>query len=91
MGLVSAMVQGPAPDRPADGLQRFRADRRQKAMRGDMTLPHRFPGSEREAEKVERLVGKVSSPVRILAVDELRLPRMHDQLAGGKTGLQRTP
>lgn len=43
------MVQGPAPDRPADGLQRFRADRRQKTVRVDMTLPDRFPGSEREA------------------------------------------
>src|SRR5436190_10561211 len=30
-GLVAVMVKGPAPDCPADGLQRFRAGRGQKA------------------------------------------------------------
>src|ERR1700730_18408543 len=29
-GFVAAMMKGPAPDRPADGLQRFRAGRRQE-------------------------------------------------------------
>jgi hypothetical protein len=38
-GLVAVMVQSPAPDRPADGLQRFRAGRGQKA---SISLPDRI-------------------------------------------------
>jgi len=44
--------------------------------------PHRLPGAELKAQKVERNDGKVTPPVRILAVDDLRLFRMQHQLAG---------
>ena len=43
----------------------------------------RFPCSEFESEKVKRLVRrKIVPPVRILAVDDLRLLGMQHQLAG---------
>jgi hypothetical protein len=38
-----------------------------------MTLPHRFPRSETETEKIKRLVREFATPVRILAVDDLCL------------------
>ena len=66
-GLVAVMVKGPAPDCPAYGLQRFRAGRGHEAVRVDIPVPHRLSRSEREPEKVERLVRKVTAPVRILA------------------------
>jgi hypothetical protein len=47
--------------------------------------------SEIEAEKVERLVRKISTPVRILAVDDLRLLGMQDQLAGREAVSKCTP
>ena len=72
-GPVAAMMKRPPPDCLADGLQRLWARGGQEAVRVDVTWPHRFPRSEIEAEKVERLVRKISTPVRILAVDDLRL------------------
>jgi hypothetical protein len=81
-GLVAAMMKSPSPDCLADGLQRFWAGGGQEAVRVDVTLPNRFPRSEIEAEKVERLVRKITTPVCILAVDDLCLLRMQHQLAG---------
>src|SRR6266566_1384968 len=90
-GLVAAMMKRPPPDCLADGLQRLWADGRQEAVRKDMPFPHRFPRSEIEAEKVERLVRKISTPVRILAVDDLRLLGMQHQLAGREAVSKCTP
>src|SRR5712691_916842 len=64
-GLVVAMMKSPPPDCLADGSQRRWAGGGQEAVRVDVTWPHRFPRSEIEAEKVERLVRKISTPVRI--------------------------
>src|SRR5215831_8216308 len=55
-GLVAAMMKRPPPDGLADDLQRLWAGGGQEAVRVDVTLPQRFPCSEIEAEKVERLV-----------------------------------
>jgi len=45
-----------------------------------------------DAEKsVERFDRKVTTPVRVLAVDELRLLRVQNQPAGGKARLQGFP
>src|ERR1700730_16024877 len=55
-GLVAVMVKGPAPDRPANGLQRFRTYRRQKASKRTTASPQRFPRSEHEPEEAKRLV-----------------------------------
>ena len=90
-GLVAVMVKGPAPDGPADGLQRFRASRGHEAVRRDTALPKCSPCSESEPEKVERLVLEVAAPVRIFAVDDLRLLRMQDQLAGREAISKYTP
>ena len=90
-GLVTVMMKGPAPDRPADGLQRLRTGRGHEAMRGDMPWPHRLSCSEHESEKFKRLVREVATPVRILAIDDLRLLGMQDQLAGRKAVSKRAP
>ena len=90
-GFVTVMMERPSPDRPADERQRLRAGRRHEAVRGDVPLPYRLPCSERESEKVERLVWEVTPPVRILAVDDLRLVGMQHQLAGRKAVGKRAP
>jgi len=93
-GLVSAVVKRPAPDLPADARQRLGAGRGLEAVREDPLLPfppHRLPGSELEAEKVECDVWKVALPVHILAVDDLRLVRMQHQFAGGEAIGKRAP
>src|SRR6476620_886441 len=84
-GQITAMVKLPASDFPADALQRLRAGGGLKAVREDTLVsfpPHRLPSAELKAQKVERNDGKVAPPVRILAVDDLRLFRMQHQLAG---------
>jgi hypothetical protein len=43
-----------------------------------------FLASERESEKVERLIRELATPVDILAIDDLRLLWMQRQLAGRK-------
>jgi hypothetical protein len=48
-------------------------------------------GSKLEAEKVKVDVGKVATPVDILAVDDLRLLRMQHQLAGRQAVGNRAP
>src|SRR5271167_4987753 len=72
-GLVTALMKRPPPDCPADGRECLRAGGGHEAVRGKNTLPYRFPRSETETEKIERLVREVAAPVRILAVDDLRL------------------
>src|SRR6201984_3425395 len=90
-GLVAAMMKRPAPNCSADGRQRLRTGGRQEARKGLTSPSQRFPRSERKPEKVERLVRKVATAVRILAVDDLRLLRMQHQLAGREAILQRAP
>src|ERR1039457_3271769 len=90
-GLVAVMVKSPAPDTPTDGLQRFRAGRGQEGVSIEIAMPDRLPGSKRVAKKVERLVRVVPAPVRILAVDDLRLLRMQHQLAGHEAVGKRLP
>src|SRR6266849_116605 len=90
-GLVAAMMKRPAPHCSADGRQRLRTDGVQETRKGTTSPSQRFPRSECESEKVERLVREVAAPVRILAVDDLRLLRMQHQLAGRKAILQRAP
>src|SRR6266566_1409288 len=89
-GFVAVMMKGPAPDRPADGRQRLRAGCRHEAVRGAPS-PHRLPRSKHETEKVERLAREVAAPIRILAVNDLRLLRMQHQLAGRKAVGKRAP
>src|SRR5262249_54136633 len=56
-GLVAAVMKCPAPDFPANALQRLWTCGRLEAVREDPLLPfqpHRFPGTELEAQEVER-------------------------------------
>ena len=90
-GFVAAMMKRPAPDRPTDERQRLRAGGGQEARKGPTPSSQRFSCSEHKAEKVERLVREVAAPVRILAVDGLRLLGMQHQLAGRKAVGKRAP
>ena len=90
-GLVTALMKRPSPDCPADGRECLRAGGGHEAVRGKNTLPYRFPRSETETEKIERLVREVATPVRILAVDDSCLLRMQHQLAGRKAVGKRAP
>src|SRR5262245_55766936 len=90
-GFVAAMVNGPSPDGPADGLQCFWTGSRPEAMHVAMPMPDRLPGSESEAKKIERLIRVIATPVHILAVDDLRLLRMQRQLADREAIRQRLP
>jgi hypothetical protein len=76
------MMKRPPPDCLADGRQRLGASGGQEARKGTTPSSQRFSRSEFEPEKVKRLVWEVVAPVRILAVDDLRLLRMQHQLAG---------
>ena len=89
-GLVTALLKRPPPDFPADGRECLRADGWHEALRGE-SLPHRFPRSETETKEVKRLVWEFAAPVRILAVDDLRLLGMQHQLAGRKAVGNRAP
>jgi hypothetical protein len=88
-GLIAAVMKRPAPDGRA--IQRRCTRRRHEAMCVDMTLPDRRPCPECEPEKVERLVREIAAPVCILAVDDLRLLGVQDQLAGRKAIRKRAP
>ena len=90
-GLVAAMMKRPPPDRPADGRQRLRAGGGQEARKSTTRSSQRFSRPEFEPEKVKRLVWEVAVPVRILAVDDLRLLRMQHQLAGREAVGKCTP
>ena len=50
-------MKRPAPDRPADGLQRLSTGGRQEAMRVDAPQPNRLSRPEGKSEEVERAVG----------------------------------
>ena len=58
-GLVTSLMKRPPPDFPADGHECLRAGGGHEAVRGDMTLPYRFPRSETETEKIKRRVQAV--------------------------------
>ena len=81
-GLVTALMKRPSPDCPGYGRECLRAGGGHEAVRGKNTLPHRFPRSETETEKIERFVREVTTPVRILAVDDSCLLRMQLCLCG---------
>jgi hypothetical protein len=75
-GFVAAVMKRPASYSTADALERLWAGCGLKAVREDtlpVSLPHRLPGSELETQEIERDDRKVAPPVRILAVDDLRL------------------
>src|SRR3981081_4899361 len=76
----------PSPNRSADARQRFWTGSGHEAV-SRPSVPHRLPGSKLEPEKVEMCVGKVAPPVRILAIDDLRLLGMQLQLASRKARL----
>src|SRR6516225_1296902 len=78
------MMKRPASNCSADGRQRLRTGGGQEARKGMTSPSQRFPCSECESEEVERLVRKVVTAVRILAVDDLCLLGMQHQLAGRK-------
>ena len=91
---VAAVMQRPAANLAADARQRLWASRGLKTVCEDAPTrlhPHDLPGSKLEAEKVKVDVGKVTSPVHVLAVDDLRLLPMQYQLAGREAVRNRTP
>src|SRR6516165_8588959 len=79
------MMKRPTPNCSADGRQRLRTGGGQEARKGPTSPSQRFPRPKCKSEKVERLVRKVATAVRILAVDDLRLLGMQHQLAGRKS------
>ena len=93
-GLVAAVMERPTPNLSADALQRLRAGSGLETVREDASVglhPHDLPGSKLEAEKVEMDVGVVVLPVRILAIDDLRLLWMQHQLADREAVGNRAP
>src|SRR3974377_703446 len=93
-GFVAAVMERPAPNFSADALQCLRADSGLETVREDASVrlhPPYLPGSKLEAEKVEVDVGEVVLPVRILAVDDLRLLWMQHQLADREAVGNRAP
>jgi hypothetical protein len=72
-GHVTAVMQRPTPDRPADGRLRSRTDRGQVTDERATAVGKRLPCSEAKSEEVERLVQVIPVPVCILAIDGLRL------------------
>src|SRR6186997_2134333 len=72
-GLVAPSMECPSTDRLPYSLQRVRTDRGQERDAELPTVPDRRPRPKLVAEEVKRLNRMISSPVRILAVDELRL------------------
>src|SRR5262245_5860611 len=81
-GLVAAMMKRPAADISADAPQCLRADGGLETVREDAPVclhPHYLSGSKLEAEKVKVDVGKVVTPVSIIAGDECCLLRMQYQ------------
>src|SRR5258708_3044184 len=55
------------------------------------SFPKCLPGSKLKPKKIEMRIGKVAPPVRVLAIDDLRLLRMQHQIAGPKAGSQCAP
>ena len=75
-GEIVAMMQLPATHDFAHCLDGFVADRRRETDKQFSSAIHRLPGSKRKAQKIEALLRITVQPVRILAVDDLRLLRM---------------
>ena len=90
-GFVGPVVERPPSDRLPDRLQRLRARRRQEGGAITTTAPGCLSRPKAIAEEVKRLDRIVAAPVRVLAVDDLRLCRMKNQPAGPKADLQGTP
>ena len=89
-GSVGPVVERPPSDRLPDRLQRLRARRRQKGRAIATITPGCLSRPKAIAEEVKRLDRIVAAPVRILAVDDLRLCRMQNQPTGPKADLQGT-
>src|SRR5918993_435194 len=90
-GFVGPVVERPPSDRLPDRLQPLRARRRQEGGAVTTTAPGCLSRPKAIAEEVKRLNRIVAAPVRVLAVDDLRLCRMKNQPAGPKADLQGTP
>src|SRR4051794_2586980 len=90
-GQVAPMMEFPSPDRLPDCFQRVRAGGGQERDAVLTPAPLRSPRPECVAEEIERLDRKVATPVRVLAVDELRLLRVQNRPAGRKARLQGFP
>ena len=90
-GLVAPSMECPSTNRLPYSLQRVRTDRGQERDAELPTVPDRRPRPKLIAEEVKRLNRMISSPVRILAVDELRLLLMQSQPAGRDACLQGAP
>src|SRR5262252_5907900 len=74
--LVAALVKRPASDRLSDRLESFVACGRAEHDAEGTPPASRQPRPKGIAEEVELLVGVISAPVIILAVDDFRLLRM---------------
>ena len=70
---IAAMMQLPAAHNLAHRLGRFVANRRRETDEQIASAIHRLPGSKRKSQKIELLLWKTVQPVRILAVDNLRV------------------
>ena len=86
---VAALVKRPASDRLSDRLESFVAGRRAEHDAEGTPPASRQPRPECIAEDVELLVGVISAPVIILAVDDFRLLGMQPQPAFGEPVLKR--
>jgi len=74
--LVAASVKGPASHRVTDRLERLVARRRAERDADPAFAPSRQPRPESVAEDIELMLGVVSAPILILAVDDFRLLRI---------------
>ena len=87
--LVTALLKLPAPNFAPNRFERVAANRRAERDPDSALPPSRQPRPKRIAEEVELLVGVVSAPVIILAVDDLRLCGMKLKPAFSKPLFQR--
>src|SRR4051794_25998315 len=90
-GFIGPMMERPPSDRLPDCFQRVRTGRRQKGRALATTAPGCLSRSKGITEEVKRLDRIVATPVRVLAIDELRLCGMKNQPAGPEADLQGTP
>jgi hypothetical protein len=90
-GFVGPMVQRPPSNRLPNCLQRLRTGRWQEGSDVATSALDRVSRTKGVSEKVKRLDREVAAPVRILAIDELRLRRMENQSASPQADLQSIP
>ena len=88
-GRVGPALESPLPDFPTHCLERSWGRRGQERDAIGSVGPGREPRPECIAEEVELLVGILSAPVIILAVDDLRLLRMKRQSTFSEPLLER--